>query len=170
MYLGAKRDFALHYEFVQNKIVEISCMASTVLETRNLRKCFGGLTAVSGLDMEVIDGEILGLIGPNGAGKTTTFNLITGFDTPDKGEIVFLKKSIIGLQPYEICHRGLTRTFQQAKPMFGMTILENIVVGALDKIKKLTDAFSYSRDVLNFLDLIQYQDTLAENLPIGARR
>jgi branched-chain amino acid transport system ATP-binding protein len=145
-------------------------MGSVILEVNEIKKSFGGLTAVYDLDFEVKDGEILGLIGPNGAGKTTVFNLITGFDIPDKGEVNFLGKGILGLHPFEICRLGITRTFQQAKPMFGMTILENVVVGALNRLNKLRDAVNYSKEVLNSLGLLDYKDILAENLPIGYRR
>ncbi len=145
-------------------------MAAALLEAKKIIKNFGGLQAVSDFDLEVGDGEIVGLIGPNGAGKTTTFNLITGFDTPDHGDILFQGKSILGLRPYEICQLGMTRTFQQAKPMFGMTILENVTVGALNRMKRLKDAASYSREILSFLGLGEYEGFLAENLPLGYRK
>lgn len=141
-----------------------------ILTAKNLSKNFGGLAAVSNLDLEVRENEIVGLIGPNGAGKTTTFNLLTGFDVPSHGQVFFEGKSISGLHPYKICKLGLTRTFQQAKPMFGMTILENVTIGALNRINKLKDAVDYSKEIIKFLGLEQYQDVLAENLPLGYRK
>ncbi len=145
-------------------------MPASLLTIMNLSKNFGGLSAVADLDLEVFEGEILGLIGPNGAGKTTTFNLITGFQIPTKGEITFLGESIVGFKPHEICRRGMTRTFQQAKPMLGMTILENVAVGALNRIENLREALGFSREVLELLGLSKFQDVLAENLPIGYRK
>ncbi len=145
-------------------------MADPLLTLCDLTKNFGGLSAVADLTMEVKECEILGLIGPNGAGKTTTFNLITGFYLPDRGEIRFQGESVVGLQPFEICRKGMTRTFQQAKPMFGMTILDNVVVGALNRIETLKEAKDVSRGILDRLGLGGFQGVLAENLPIGYRK
>lgn len=145
-------------------------MAEAILTAKKLSKNFGGLAAVSNLDLEVRENEIVGLIGPNGAGKTTTFNLLTGFDVPGHGQIFFEGKSLIGLHPFKICKLGLTRTFQQAKPMFGMTILENVTIGALNRINKLKEAVSYSKEIIRFIGLEQYQDVLTENLPLGYRK
>ncbi|HSR10068.1 MAG TPA: ABC transporter ATP-binding protein [Thermodesulfobacteriota bacterium] len=145
-------------------------MAASLLSVKDLSKNFGGLSAVADLTLKVREGEILGLIGPNGAGKTTTFNLITGFQIPSKGEISFLGHPIAGLKPYEICRRGMTRTFQQAKPMLGMTILENVIVGALNRVATLKEARAFSLEVLDLLGLFKFRDTLAENLPIGYRK
>jgi branched-chain amino acid transport system ATP-binding protein len=145
-------------------------MTASLLAIKDMSKNFGGLSAVADLNLEVGEGQILGLIGPNGAGKTTTFNLITGFQIPTKGEIIFLGEPIAGLKPYEICRRGMTRTFQQAKPMLGMTILGNVIVGALNRVGTLKEAMSFSKEVLNMLGLAKFQDVLAENLPIGYRK
>jgi ABC-type branched-subunit amino acid transport system ATPase component len=101
-----------------------------VLEVADLTKRFGGLTAVSALDFEVREGEILGLIGPNGAGKSTTFNLIAGVYRSDAGAVRFLGKPLSGLPPHEIARRGVMRTFQHNRPFEGMTVLENVLVGA----------------------------------------
>jgi ABC-type branched-subunit amino acid transport system ATPase component len=106
-------------------------MASGVaLEVRGLTKRFGGLTAVSGLDFEVREGEILGMIGPNGAGKSTTFNLIAGTYAADAGEARFAGEPILGLAPHQIAARGILRTFQHNRPFAGMSIVENVLVGA----------------------------------------
>ena len=102
----------------------------SLLEISRLTKRFGGLTAVSALDFELREGEILGLIGPNGAGKTTTFNLIAGMYAADEGEIRFAGEKISGLPPHQIARRGLMRTFQHNRPFSGMTVLENVMVGA----------------------------------------
>ena len=101
-----------------------------ILRVRGLTKRFGGLTAVSRLDFEVRSREILGLIGPNGAGKSTTFNMIAGAYRADAGEISFLGEPITGLPPHQIARRGIMRTFQHNRPFAGMTVLENVLVGA----------------------------------------
>jgi branched-chain amino acid transport system ATP-binding protein len=102
----------------------------TILKVSGLRKTFGGLTAVANLDFVVNDSEILGLIGPNGAGKSTTFNLIAGAYAADGGEVVFAGNPILGLPPHAIAARGVMRTFQHNRPFEGMTVLENVLVGA----------------------------------------
>lgn len=91
-------------------------MPSATLEVRRLTKRFGGLTAVSALDFELRESEILGLIGPNGAGKTTTFNVIAGTYAADEGEIRFAGDSLLGLPAHEIARRGVMRTFQHNRP------------------------------------------------------
>jgi branched-chain amino acid transport system ATP-binding protein len=105
-------------------------MPSAILEVRKLSKRFGGLTAVSELDFDVLEGEILGVIGPNGAGKSTTFNLIAGAHQASAGEIRFAGESILGLPPHRIAQRGIMRTFQHNRPFPGMSVLENVLVGA----------------------------------------
>jgi branched-chain amino acid transport system ATP-binding protein len=101
-----------------------------LLQVEKLSKRFGGLTAVSKLDFELREGEILGLIGPNGAGKTTTFNIIAGACPADEGEIRFAGEPILGLPPHQIARRGLMRTFQHNRPFSGMPVLGNVMVGA----------------------------------------
>jgi branched-chain amino acid transport system ATP-binding protein len=103
---------------------------AALLEVRALTKRFGGLTAVSGLDFDLREGEILGIIGPNGAGKSTTFNLIAGASRADAGEIRFAGQSVLGLPPHRIAARGIMRTFQHNRPFGGMPVLENVLVGA----------------------------------------
>jgi len=95
-----------------------------------LSKRFGGLTAVSELDFEVREGEILGMIGPNGAGKSTTFNLIAGSYPASSGEVFFDQKPLLGLPPHRIAARGILRTFQHNRPFEGMPVIDNVLVGA----------------------------------------
>ena len=104
--------------------------ARAILEVRGLTKRFGGLTAVAGLDFDVREGEILGLIGPNGAGKSTTFNLIAGTFAADAGALRFSGESIAGLAPHQIAARGIMRTFQHNRPFPGMSVTDNVLVGA----------------------------------------
>jgi branched-chain amino acid transport system ATP-binding protein len=100
-----------------------------LLTVRGLSKHFGGLTAVSDLDLHVEPGEIVSLIGPNGAGKTTVFNLITGLCAPDRGEVLFEGGSLSGMRPHQITACGIARTFQSLRIFTNMTILENVMVG-----------------------------------------
>ena len=102
----------------------------SILEVRKLGKRFGGLTAVSELDFEVREGEILGMIGPNGAGKTTTFNLIAGAFAATSGSVRFAGEPILGLPPHRIAARGVMRTFQHNRPFAGMRVIDNVLVGA----------------------------------------
>jgi branched-chain amino acid transport system ATP-binding protein len=103
---------------------------TALLDVRGLTKRFGGLTAVDGLDFDVRAGEILGLIGPNGAGKTTTFNLVSGALKPTSGAIALAGRPIAGLPPHAIAAAGLMRTFQHNMPFAGMSLVDNVLVGA----------------------------------------
>jgi branched-chain amino acid transport system ATP-binding protein len=102
-----------------------------MLELKKVRKFFGGIKAVESFSLDVKEGEIIGLIGPNGAGKSTLFDVITGVYRPDRGEIRFDGQPITGLRPDVINRRGIGRTFQKLRPFGGMTVLENVTVGAL---------------------------------------
>lgn len=99
-----------------------------ILDIRHLSKAFGGLQAITALDLQVKPGDLIGIIGPNGAGKTTLFNLMTGFIRPDSGEVWFKKENITGLKPYQIVNRGLARTFQLVDLFKEMTAIENVMV------------------------------------------
>jgi ABC-type branched-subunit amino acid transport system ATPase component len=108
---------------------KISQENSVLLEARRLFKHFGGVGAVSNVSLEVHTGQIQALIGPNGAGKTTTFNLISGLQPLDEGEIFFAGKRISGLPVHRIAALGLARTFQNLQIFHNMTALENVMVG-----------------------------------------
>ncbi len=101
-----------------------------MLEVRDISKSFGGLKAVDSASLDVAQGEIVGLIGPNGAGKTTLFATIAGFHRPDAGTVSFEGKPITGLAPHLICAAGMVRTFQITQPFAGISVRENIMVGA----------------------------------------
>src|SRR5262249_20971747 len=103
--------------------------ATAVLEVRGLTRRFGGLIAVSEVDLVSPPAGIVGLIGPNGAGKTTFFNLVTGLLRPDHGEIRLRGESVVGLRPYQIVGRGIARTFQSIRLFQNMTVLDNVLVG-----------------------------------------
>jgi len=106
----------------------------TILAVEALRKSFGGITAVDGAEFTVEQGTITGLIGPNGAGKSTTFNLITGVYTPDSGRVQFDGTDITGWQPDRVARRGLVRSFQIARELEEMTVLENVMLAPPDQL------------------------------------
>jgi len=140
------------------------------LTVKNLTKSFGGITALDALSFEVAKGEIVSLIGPNGAGKTTTFNLISGFYEPSAGEIVFKGENITGLQPFEICSKGIARTFQIVKPFLTFTALQNVMIGTFRRTKDPIEAEQYALEVIEFLDLKQIKDKLASGLTLLERK
>jgi len=104
-----------------------------MLEVKNISKSFRGLRAVRDTSFAVPEGDINGLIGPNGAGKTTIFNIIAGVYAPDSGEIFFNGNPIHGLRPDQVCAAGIGRTFQIVKPFAGLSVLDNVIVGALHR-------------------------------------
>jgi branched-chain amino acid transport system ATP-binding protein len=124
-----------------------------LLQVEGLAKRFGGVQAVVDLAFEVREGEILGMIGPNGSGKTTTFNLITGFCRPDRGRARFAGRDITGLAPYEVCARGICRTFQVAKPFRELTVLRNVLMGALLRHPDPAEAEARAAEVLRAVGL-----------------
>jgi branched-chain amino acid transport system ATP-binding protein len=97
------------------------------LDVRDLRKAFGGVRAVDGCSFAVPQGKISGLIGPNGSGKTTTFNLLTGVVTPDAGQVIYRGEDVAGLKPFQVFHKGITRTFQITRVFREMTVFENML-------------------------------------------
>jgi len=145
-----------------------------ILEGKRLTRFFGGVQAVKDLDFSVEEGEILGLIGPNGAGKTTLFNLVAGVFRPQAGTIRFLEEEIQGLKPFEICHRGIGRTFQIVKPFDSLTVLENALIGArFGKSSQVLDRFDptpIALEAVEFVGLIREKDVLCDNLNIGDKK
>jgi ABC-type branched-subunit amino acid transport system ATPase component len=102
-------------------------MADPLLEIKGVSLAFGGLQVVTELDLDVQQGEIVSVIGPNGAGKTTLFNLITGIYRPDAGDIRLEGRSLVGLEPHQICKRGVSRTFQTLRLFLNMSVIENVM-------------------------------------------
>ena len=141
-----------------------------LLEVKGLTKRFGGLVAVDSLDFTVSAGETVSIIGPNGAGKTTVFNLITGFYRPTSGEINFDGLNLVGSKPHRTALLGLGRTFQVVKPLRGLSVFENILVGAFARTGDREEARRIARDVIQFTDLATLGDALADGLPIGMRK
>ena len=102
-----------------------------ILEVRNLARRFGGVWALRDVSFAVAEGEVLGVIGPNGAGKTTLINLITGHLRPSSGQVVIGGADVTGRRPWVIAHGGVARTFQIVKPFRGLTVRENVAIGAM---------------------------------------
>jgi branched-chain amino acid transport system ATP-binding protein len=142
----------------------------TLLETRGLSKSFGGVHAVAGLDLTVSQGEVLGLIGPNGAGKTTVFNLLSGFLTPDAGEVRFRDRSLRGLRPHTICALGLARTFQIVRPFPRLSVLDNVVIGALGRHAVAARAREHARAVVERVGLGAKAGQAAAGLTLAERK
>ena len=156
-----------------------------LLETINIVKSFGGLTALNRVDFRLEAGRIVSIIGPNGAGKTTFFNTLTGIYRPDQGEINFNGRSLLGLRPDQIAARGLARTFQNIRLFGEMSVIENILVGMhvhlrqspLDILLRLPffkkeeeDAEHKAIALMHTVGLRGFGNELAKNLPYGAQR
>lgn len=137
-----------------------------LLEIRNVRKTFGGLIAVDGMNIVVEEGKIYGLIGPNGAGKTTLFNIASGFYKLDSGDIVFAGERVTDLGSHERCARGLARTFQIPKMFPEMTVVDNVLIGALSRTRAVKAARSDAEEIVEFLGMTGKKDTLAGSLRV----
>lgn len=141
-----------------------------MLEVRNLSKSFGGLKAVTDASLDVPEGSIVGLLGPNGAGKTTCFTMIAGFTKADEGTVRFQGKNIVGLAPHSICALGMIRTFQIVQPFAGLTVQENIAVGAYLHHHDRREAMAVARDVGKRLGMGAMLDRPASSLTIAGRK
>jgi branched-chain amino acid transport system ATP-binding protein len=108
---------------------------TALLEIRGLTRRFGGVTAVKALDLTIAEGELISLIGPNGAGKTTTFNMISGLDRADSGEVLFAGRPISGLSPETIAGLGLARTFQHGRVFANLSVEDNVLIGAHTRLR-----------------------------------
>ena len=140
------------------------------LEARNLSKSFRGLRAVADASFEVEAGAIVGLIGPNGAGKTTIFNMVAGMHAPDGGEIHFAGQRIDGMRPDQVCAAGIGRTFQIVKPFPGLSVLDNVIVGALQRSRTMAEARRYASGILERLGLAVKASQLASTLTLPDRK
>jgi branched-chain amino acid transport system ATP-binding protein len=143
---------------------------SPMLEVKHVSKFFGGLAANADVSFTVVQGTILGLIGPNGAGKTTLFNCITGYYPPSRGEVVFKGQRMNGLAPDRVCKLGMVRTWQKVRPLGKMTVLDNVMVGALARTNSLKDARQVAHEQLAVVRLDHKATALAGGLPIGERK
>jgi branched-chain amino acid transport system ATP-binding protein len=143
---------------------------SALLEVRGVSRFFGGLAALSDVSFSLQRGEILGLIGPNGAGKTTMFNCVNGFYPPSRGEVFFKGERISGLKAYQVCQRGMARTFQVVRPLQRMSTLDNVVASAFLRAKSKAQAVAKAEEVLKFTNLWEVRDLLSKSLPLGLRK
>lgn len=156
-----------------------------ILQLDHVTKQFGGLVAVSSVDLEVPQGSIFSIIGPNGAGKTTLFNCITGFYRPEAGRIIFDGVSLVGLRPDQIAALGIARTYQNIRLFGRMTAIENILVGQHSRLRsglagalfrlprtrrEEQEALDKAHQLLDFVGLSGYGDMFAHNLPYGQQR
>jgi branched-chain amino acid transport system ATP-binding protein len=141
-----------------------------ILELTQVRKTFGGIKAVEDFSLSVEEGEILGLIGPNGAGKSTLFNCIAGVFPPTSGEIVFRGEKINNQRPWDLCRKGLARTFQIVKPFATRSVLYNVMVGAFATTDKRAEAERRALEVLRHLHMEDRKDMRAGNLTIADRK
>jgi branched-chain amino acid transport system ATP-binding protein len=143
---------------------------TALLSVDRVTKRFRGLVAVDQVSVNVAKGDICGIIGPNGAGKTTLFNMIAGVFKPDAGTITFAGARIDGLRVDEICRRGIGRTFQIVRPFPGLTVEDNVIVGALLRHADVADARAKSLELLRRLDLYDKRDALASSLNLPSRK
>lgn len=149
----------------------MSMISNPLLETKSIRKSFGGVVALKDVSFSVSEGEILGLIGPNGAGKTTLFHVIAGKEQPTTGTIEFRGKGITTRRPDQRCHLGIARTFQIPQPFSQMTVFENVMValhfGAGSHARSLEDE---ATDILSRVGLNRWASEESVSLPLGARK
>ena len=142
----------------------------TLLEVKGVSKSFRGLQAVREASFEVPQGSINGLIGPNGAGKTTIFNMVAGVFAPDSGQILFNGKPIQGFRPDQVCAAGIGRTFQLVKPFAGLSVLDNVIVGALHKERTVAAARVHASSILKKLNLDAKAHLPASSLTLPDRK
>lgn len=142
----------------------------SLLQLKNVSKHFGGVQALNDISFEVEKGTVVGLIGPNGAGKTTTFNLVTGFIVPDSGQILLGDRLLNGLPPHDICHLGVSRTFQIVRPFGQMTVLQNVMVGALARTDRYSEAAREAYALLDLVGLSSKAGLRAATLNVAERR
>ena len=141
-----------------------------LLDVRAVTKRFGGLVANRDISFQVGHGELIGVIGPNGAGKSTLFDVLTGFQPIDSGQVLLDGEPITGLRPDEISRRGVGRTFQKLKPFNQMTVLDNVMVGAFQKTSRADEARERARGCLESVGLADRADAHARVLSTGQRK
>jgi branched-chain amino acid transport system ATP-binding protein len=142
----------------------------SLLEVRGISKSFRGLQAVADASFAVPQGGLHALIGPNGAGKTTIFNLLAGVFAPDRGEVLLEGRRIDGLRPDQICAAGIGRTFQIVKPFGGLSVIDNVVVGALHASRDVSAAKSTAAEIIERLGLGAKAQAPASSLTLPDRK
>jgi len=147
--------------------------SAPILDVRNLSKRFGGLWALRDVTFSVSEGQILGIIGPNGAGKSTLINLITGQLRPNGGSVLIDGKDVTGLRPWVIAHSKVARTFQIVKPFRGLTVRENVAIGAMhgnDADPTVQDALATADELLAVVGIAGHADAAPSQLSIADAR
>jgi branched-chain amino acid transport system ATP-binding protein len=142
----------------------------SLLSVAGVSKRFGGIVANRGISFDVAPGELVGIIGPNGAGKSTLFEIITGFYHPDEGEVRLDGARLTGLSPDVVCRRGVARTFQKLRPFQGLTVLDNVMVGALTRTKDVRHARERARELVRKVGLAEKADAHGRTLSTGQRK
>jgi branched-chain amino acid transport system ATP-binding protein len=142
----------------------------SLLSVAGVTKRFGGVVANREISFEVAPGELVGVIGPNGAGKSTLFDVITGFQRPDTGRVTFAGRDVTGFRPDRLSHLGVARTFQKLKPFAGMTVIENVMVGAFHNTSDVGSARTTARRALEAVGLEERAETHARGLSTGQRK
>ena len=145
-------------------------MSTVLLDVRGVTKRYGGLVANSNISFQVGYGELVGIIGPNGAGKSTLFDLVTGFQPADEGQVLLEGESLTRLRPDEISRRGVARTFQKLRPFSGLTVVDNVMVGALTRTLDVRHARARARELLDRVGLAEKADEYARTLSTGQRK
>jgi len=160
-------------------------MSRPLMLAEGINKLFGGVKALQGVNLEIRQGEVLGVIGPNGAGKTTLFNVLTGFSKPTKGKVLFDGQDVTGKPVYRVCQKGIGRTFQNIRLFGQMTVIDNVVVGMHNRLhihlleialklpstmRKEREAYDKAGEILEYLGLGDVARELAANLPYGRQR
>jgi branched-chain amino acid transport system ATP-binding protein len=147
-----------------------SSTPAPLLRVDGITMAFGGIVAIDNLSFTVAPGEILALMGPNGAGKTTTFHVIAGVHTPNSGKIIFDGQDITGLRPDGRCRAGVARTFQITQPFSELTVVENVMVGAMAHHRTMAEAREDARRYVDMVGLGERADVLAKGLSTGQRK
>ena len=142
----------------------------SLLTISGVTKRFGGITANKGISFDVAAGELVGIIGPNGAGKSTLFEIVSGFYHPDDGEVRLSGVRLTGLSPDAVCRRGVARTFQKLRPFQGLSVLDNVVVGALTRTTDVRHAREQARELLARVGLAEKAEAHARTLSTGQRK
>jgi len=142
----------------------------SLLSVAGVTKRFGGVVANRDISFDVAPGELVGVIGPNGAGKSTLFDVITGFQRPEAGRVTLDGRDVTGWRPDRLSHLGVARTFQKLKPFAGMTVIENVMVGAFQKTSDVAAARAAARTVLESVGLADRAETHARGLSTGQRK
>ena len=148
----------------------MSAAAAPLLTLERVTKRFGGLTAVREVSLSVAAGDLLGIIGPNGAGKTTLFHVISGYYRPDEGRVVFDGADLTGQPAHAISRRGLTRTFQIVKPFGNLSVLDNVMIGALTRETSTRAARAEATRVIEICGLAPHATAHARTLPLALRK